>query len=139
MSCNISLSTLGTKISSKWFQAGETGVNEFLSFRVSGFIVNLLSYVELEGFEPFPAPIFETVDRWLQDKYPPKNQEGPIVEKVMDTLRKILEYIPAQSLVQFLSSLSGGLCLWIEDESEALPEDSYNNSVSYEDSDSSQK
>jgi hypothetical protein len=51
----------------------------------------------------------------------------------MGVLREMLESIPAQFLVQFLSSLSGGLCRWVEDESEVLPEDNYNNSVSDED------
>lgn len=69
------------------------------------------------------------VDDILLHLYPPPLEDIHVCLHLICTLKAIIIAAPLSLLVPILASVQSGLCLWIEDKLESVPEVEYNDKV----------
>lgn len=73
--------------------------------------------------------LLSLVDNALYAMYPPTQELLSTALQITRLLGQIIVSVPHLLLVSFLSAVQRGLCRWIEDEREVMPETEYNDTV----------
>lgn len=96
----------------------------------------VVSYVELNEAEPFPSEPFALANKWLVSVYPAEESMESARKKIVRELFLLIERIVVRSSMSHcppvVLPMSNALCLWIKDESEALSDAEYNETVRYQ-------
>jgi hypothetical protein len=92
----------------------------------------LLSHVHVCKEEDLPLDVFLTIGKALHILYPPDPKLRHATLGLFGLLRNVMISAPSVCIVPVLTAVHEGLCCWIEDNSEILLDDEYNDIVGNE-------
>lgn len=90
----------------------------------------MISHLNLPATNALPTDIFMMIDDILENLYPPHQEDVASSLQLLCTLKTLFLTAPSGLLVPLLKSIQKGLCVWIEDKDETVPESDYNDVVS---------
>lgn len=89
----------------------------------------LLSHLNIVNTLTLPTDICTMVDDILENLYPPHPDDLTLSLQLLSTVKAIIIVCPSSLLLSLLQAIQRGLCLWIEDRDQVVPEREYNNAV----------
>jgi hypothetical protein len=90
----------------------------------------LLSYLDVLSTTTLPTEIFMMFNEIVENLYPPLHpQDLPPSLRLLCTLKAVIIATPLSLVVPLLTVVQSGLCVWIEDKKEVIPEAEYNDVV----------
>jgi hypothetical protein len=92
----------------------------------------LLSQIHVCKEEDLPLDVFLTIGNTLHILYPPDPKLRHATLGFFGLLRNIINSVPSVCIVPVLTAMHEGLCRWIEDNSEILFDNEYNDIVGSE-------
>ena len=104
---------------------------------VDGHLIHgIVSYVEVNETGPFASEPFVLANEWLVKVHPAeesmeRTRKG-VVQKLFLLFERIVVASPMSRCPTLVLLMNDALCLWIKDESEALSDAEYNETVRYQ-------
>ena len=95
----------------------------------SQMVTSLLSHLTMHDDRSIPRTFLKAVDEFLCNLYTAKQEDRYPILQSFRTLTSLLQACPQHAIVLLVSNLSDGLCIWIRDEEEVLPDKEYNELV----------
>ena len=99
------------------------------SSRVIDVAILLVSNINFSPSEPVPEELFVIIGDILQHLYPPQTHDLHDSLQFLIALKAIIIACPPSLFLPVLMIIQNGLCIWIVDKEEAVPDTSYNDAV----------